>query len=59
MAAGTGKGKNQKYADLLRVDYFSSVSELSTIGIWISDTGSFLDFNANKYQGEGEERIGK
>ena len=28
-------------------------------GIWISDIGSFLDFNENEYQGEGEERIGK
>lgn len=28
-------------------------------GIWISDIGSFLDFDENKYQGEGEEQIGK
>lgn len=28
-------------------------------GIWISDTGSFLEFNECEYQGEGEERVEK
>lgn len=27
-------------------------------GIWISDIGSFLEFNESEYQGEGEERVG-